>query len=138
MNETINDEIADFFSWYVLYDIPIESVFLDFTNRNIQLNIKDCDAAQNSVELRLVLKNVSKFLFEYPHDKFLFSVKAIHRIKFEMLLKKYYELTLLLDMERIEDEVEFTVGEMLIGFEDLEIIGGLSREAMAYKWQNED
>jgi hypothetical protein len=53
-----------------------------------------------------------------------------------------YELTLLIDMP--EKETKFgrqeviTAGEMLIGFEDLEIIGGLSREAMAYKWQNED
>ncbi len=30
---------------------------------------------------------------------------------------------------------EFTVGKMLIRFADMDVIGGLSRETMEYKWK---
>jgi hypothetical protein len=138
MNKTISHPVEDFFRWYVLYDIPVKSVLINFENKAIEILIEDCDAESLAVELRLILKNVSKFSFNYPSNTFLFAVKAIQSVRWIGKNENHFEVNFLLDMERKEDNTDFTVGEMCIGFEDLDVIGGLTREQMLQKWREED
>ncbi len=138
MKETVTDHIVEFFEWYVLYDISMNGLQFDFQSQSIILVINDCDREGEDVELRLIFKKITKYTFEYPVDRFFYEMKAIYRVKLLLAQENYYELEVLIDMERIADGVEFTVGKMLIGFADLEVIGGLSREAMEYKWKKEE
>ncbi len=139
MNEILTDPIVEFFEWYVLYDIPIISLHFDFQEQSITLKIDECDRHGEDVELSLVFKKASKYTFEYPADEFSFNMIAIYRINFAKMQEGYYEITLLIDMPENKltygTHYEFTVGKMLIGFADLEVIGGLSREKMEYKWK---
>ncbi len=139
MNETLIDPIVEFFEWYDLNDTPIEALHFDFLNQSISLVMEDYDdQTEQVVPCTLLFKGVHKYTFDYPVERFFYEMKAIYRVKLNVIHENYYELEILIDMKRIEDGIEFTVGKMLIGFQDLEVIGGLSREAMEYKWKTEE
>ncbi len=143
MNEVITDPIIDFFVWHTLHDTPITSLHFHFENQSV-IWVLDCydDIAKQDAELRLVFKKVSKFLFDYPADEFVFDMRAVYSAKIHKLTETLYELEALIDMPEIKEthgkQREWVVGKMLIGFVDLEVIGGLSREAMEYKWREEE
>ncbi len=143
MNETLTDTIVEFFDWYVLYCLPIHKVEFDFANQSLRLDLCDYEIRDDQdLPLQLVFKKVSKYTFEYPSDEFLFDMRTIYRAKLEKITENEYELALKIDMPEIilreGKHHEFTVGKMLIGFADMEVIGGLSREAMEYKWKEEE
>lgn len=140
MNEVIQNPIVEFFVWHTLHDTPITSLHFDFQNQSV-VWILDCydDIIKQDIELRLVFKNVNKFLFEYPDGEFTFDMRAVYSTEIKKISENYYELDVLVDMPQMAlvngRHHEFTVGKMLIGFADMEVIGGLSREAMEYKWK---
>ena len=135
----MSDKIIDFFSWYVLHDIPVKSMEFDFINSSIQIFLDEYDdLTKNDIVLNLSFKRIKKFTINYPLENYEFKVCDIYGAKLKKIAEENYELTLILTMVHKIHKGEYDVCEMLIGFEDLEIIDGLSREAMAYKWQNED
>ncbi len=142
MNEIITDHVIDFFTWYSLHDIPIDGLQFDFQTQTITLILDDCDRESQDVELRLVFKKVSKYTFEYPVEEFVFDMRAVYSTQIRKLEDNQYELEVLIDMPEIKKtygkQREWVVGKMLIGFAEMEVIGGLSREAMEEKWRTED
>ncbi len=143
MNEILIDPTIEFFEWYNLYFLPVEKIEFDFQTRSMRLVLMDYETREDQeIDLQLIFKEVHKYTFEYPQDEFLFEMRAIYRAKITKLEENNYELYLLIDMPKIETRHdkhdEITVGKMLIGFADLEVIGGLSREAMEYKWKVEE
>lgn len=136
----MNEPIADFFAWYELHDTPIKGLIFDFTAQTACLVMQEYDdLEQLNVELSLLFKGITKYTFEYPTEDFVFDMLAIYQATLIEIAGNSYELTLLIDMpeNKLTDGSyrEFTVGKMLIGFADMEVIGGLSREAMEYKWK---
>jgi hypothetical protein len=103
----------------------------------------DCfdDIENSSKKLQLIFKNVNLFTFDYPESDFLFEMRSVYSADIQKNGKNY-DLKALIDMPQRKNEngssFEFTVGEMCIGFEDLEVIGGLSPEAMEFNRREED
>ena len=137
MIEIIENPIIDFFSWYRLHDVPLDGLYFDFQNQSIAMILDDCDRDSHDVELRLVFKQVTKYTFDYPIEDFYFAIRDIYSAKLEKITDQNYELCLTVTMPAKDTGLEWDVGEMLIGFSDMEVIGGLSREAMEYKWKEE-
>jgi hypothetical protein len=142
MNELRVDHVLDFFEWYSLHDIPIDGLCFDFEMQSMKLMLDDCDREAQSVSLCLLFKKVSKYTFTYPMERFVFDMRAVYRATLRKFEENKYELHLLIEMPEIEEkhgrQHELIAGEMLIGFADMEVIGGLSREAMEYKWKEEE
>ncbi len=139
----MKEAITEFFSWYELHDTPIKGLTFDFMSQTLCLVMPEYDdLAQTEVELRLVFKGLNKYVFDYPSEDFVFDMLAIYQATLTPSAENTYELLLLIDMpeNKMTDGTyrQFTVGKMLIGFADLEVIGGLCREAMEYKWKVEE
>jgi hypothetical protein len=130
-----------FFSNFNLYDLPLKSLQFDFEHREAVMILEECDENDCVHNLVLTFKNVSEYSFKYPTERFQFAVLAVHSIVFEKKLN-FYRAVILVDMPEIHSSSDrklgFTVGEMSITFEDLEVIGGLSPEAMKFKMREED
>lgn len=132
----MKDETLDFFEWYDLYDIPIVGLSFEFETNTVTLRLNSFSAELDGyVPLHLVFKGLHKYTFDYPHERFLFDMLAIYRATISKNKENDYEVTLLIDMERIEDGNEFTVGKMLIGFKEMEVVGGENREQMAARYK---
>jgi hypothetical protein len=138
MNEIARDHIVEFFEWYRLHDVPIDELAFDFQNQRIILVLDDCDRNAEDVPMRLVFKKATKYTFDYPVENFYFEIRDIYKAKLEKISDQNYELRLRVTMPAKNTGLEWDVGLMLIGFADMEVIGGLSREAMEYKWKEEE
>ncbi len=131
-----------FFDWYVLRDTPINGLEFDFVQQTIRFLLEDYDdLIEQPVEFIMLFKGVSLFTFQYPTDEYEFEMRAIFESNLVVKDDQTYELHLIIDMPKKDTKIrpsEYAVGEMRIGFTDLEVIGGLSREAMEFKYQVEE
>ncbi len=139
MNEILNDDIITFFEWYVLHDTPVRGLHFDFQKQTINMVFENYDDfIHDFIEGQFIFKKVHTFTFDYPVEDFYFEIKDIYSAKLEKITDQSYELSLKVTMPAKDTGLEWDVGKMLIGFADLEVIGGLSREAMEYKWKAEE
>jgi hypothetical protein len=130
----MKDKIIDFFDTYDFYCMPILDLQFDFSLQTITLLLEDYDdIRKKDIPFQIIFKSVSKYTFNYPFEKYLFEMRAIYRSTISSPQNGYYEFHLLIDMPLKTENVEFTVGEMCIGFADMEVVGGLDADAAAFK-----
>ncbi len=132
----------DFFSWYVIYDMPFQNLSFDFEKNSATLHLLDFNPSGDYTPIQLIFRQVGKFTLRYPEESFVFQPISIVRAECKKINEYYFELYLHIDMPKKECQFgnqEITVaGEMCIGFEDLDVIGGLTREQMLQKWADEN
>ena len=132
------DRIIDFFTHYQWHDLPIWALEFDFSNQNLRLISHDFEENQSDpIPFELIFKGLSRFSVDYPTETFIFELGGFYSLQIEKQ-ETYYLLHIKADMPEKETGLFYDVCHIQIGFADLEVIGGLSREAMEYKWKVEE
>jgi hypothetical protein len=132
----------EFFNWYELHDISVSKLNFDFEKCAVTLILCDFDDENDAeVALQLTFNKVNKFSIKYDENICNFEIRAIFEKKLTRIGTGYELFLSLIMPEKVKKDGKFhelLAGEMCIGFEDLEVIGGLNREQMLQKWREED
>ena len=113
-----------------LHDTGISNLSFDFPNKKVSIDFLFWDdIQQKEVILKTVFSGVSKFNSEYSQN-INFNVIGCHDANCEVVTENQYKVTFLFDF--LKQAVAWKVE---INFENLELEGGLSKEAFDYKFK---
>jgi len=125
--------ILELFQKYDFYDFIVSKMNFDFTGKSLEIEFLICDDILDKyVPLQLRFCGVNKFVSNNS-DTLAFVVSGCYSAECKSTSKNRYEVFFVFMIR--ENGRDIPAWELTIGFSDLESIGGLSEEALAYKYE---
>ncbi len=113
-----------------LHDTGMSNFAFDFDNRKLAIDFLFWDdIKQEEVVLTITLLGVTKFISEYPEDME-FNPEGCNNAVCKKITDKKYEVEFAFELWQGQ-----VVWEVIIDFETLTVTGGLSEEALKYKYE---
>ena len=129
----MKDEILELFQKYDFYDFVVSKMNFDFNLKTIEIEFQVCDdIIDKYTPMNLKFIGVTKFLSNY-NENFNFSVSGCYSAKCKQISKNKYKVSFIFQLR--ENGRDVPAWEVEINFGKMETKGGLSKEALKYKYE---
>lgn len=129
----MKNRVIEQFNTYHLHDVGVVFLNMNFAENEIEIKFRLWDDLQSKEAfVSYKFSGISKFQSEY-HPDFEFVVTGCHLAECSEIETDKYEASFVFELKY--ENRDIPAWEVVIGFTGLELIGGLSEEALKYKYE---